>query len=90
MKLAVAFSVAFSCVSCSAASFGRFFVVTFENADYADVAADKYFQTLAGRGLLLTNQHGVTHPSQPNYLAMIAGSDFGVNTDLNVDLVYVF
>ena len=29
---------------------------------------------LVKRGLLLTDAHGVTHPSQPNYLALFSGS----------------
>jgi acid phosphatase len=35
--------------------------------------ADPYFTTLARRGTLLTHYYGIAHPSQPNYLALLAG-----------------
>lgn len=37
-----------------------------------------FMNSLALRGALLTNSHGLTHPSQPNYLDLFAGSDYGV------------
>jgi len=37
-----------------------------------------YFAALAKRGQLLTNYHALTHPSQPNYVAMIFGDAMGV------------
>ncbi|CAJ0914149.1 11688_t:CDS:2 [Entrophospora sp. SA101] len=43
---------------------------------------DKYLSYLANQGILLSNFHGVWHPSQPNYIAMIRGSKGGVVVDL--------
>ena len=40
-----------------------------------------YLNTLARRGLVLTDSHGETHPSEPNYLALFAGQTFGVTSD---------
>lgn len=40
-----------------------------------------YINQLAQQGAVLTNNHGVTHPSEPNYLAMFAGSTFGLASD---------
>jgi hypothetical protein len=38
-------------------------------------------KTLIAGGLLLTNSHGVQHPSQPNYLDLFSGSDQRVTND---------
>ena len=40
-----------------------------------------FINKLASRGALLTNMHGETHPSQPNYLAMFSGSTQGITDD---------
>jgi acid phosphatase len=40
-----------------------------------------FINKLASRGALLTNMHGETHPSQPNYLAMFSGSTQGITND---------
>ena len=42
---------------------------------------DSYIHALAKQGMLLTSSHGVTHPSQPNYLALFSGSTQGVTND---------
>ncbi len=39
------------------------------------------FNALIDRGTLLTNYFATTHPSLPNYLAMISGSTFDITTD---------
>ena len=36
--------------------------------------AAPYINTLANRGALFTQSYGITHPSQPNYLAFFSGS----------------
>ena len=59
-------------------------VVMEENHSYGEIvgAADApYLNSLAARGAVFTNAHGVTHPSQPNYLALFAGSTFGLASD---------
>src|SRR5690348_14310383 len=40
-----------------------------------------YIGQLARAGMLFTDAHGVTHPSQPNYLAIFSGSTQGVKDD---------
>jgi acid phosphatase len=52
------------------------FIIVLENNSLQTVLAVPYFSALAKRGALLTNYHGVTHPSEPNYIAMIAGDTF--------------
>ncbi|KAG0327210.1 hypothetical protein BG000_001043 [Podila horticola] len=68
-------------------SFDKFFMIVFENMDYRKVAANPYFSSLAKKGNLLTNYHAITHPSQPNYIAMISGSTQGCkdNKDYNFE-----
>src|SRR5205085_222238 len=52
------------------------FVLVMENESGATVLQNPYFRDLAARGARLSNYHAVAHPSQPNYLAMIAGAPF--------------
>jgi len=58
-------------------------VVIEENRGYAQIMdklrSDSYIHSLAKRGVLLTQSYGVTHPSQPNYLALFSGSMQGVS-----------
>ena len=60
-------------------------VVMMENRDYDLVAGSAqapYFnRTLLRQGALLRNSHAVTHPSEPNYLAIFSGSTHGVSSD---------
>ncbi len=60
-------------------------VIVLENNSRDKVLAIPYFKQLADRGVLLSNYHGVTHPSQPNYIAMIAGDTY-ISDDGNHDL----
>jgi len=53
-------------------------VVIEENRAYEQIMdplkKDSYIHALSKRGMLFTNAFGVTHPSQPNYLALFSGS----------------
>jgi phosphatidylinositol-3-phosphatase len=40
-----------------------------------------YINSLAAQGALFSNSHAVTHPSQPNYLALFSGSTQGISSD---------
>jgi acid phosphatase len=56
-------------------------IVVEENRAYSHIIgnmAAQYINGLANRGALFTQSYGVTHPSQPNYLALFAGSTMGV------------
>lgn len=53
--------------------------VVLENTDYEQALAQPFLAQLARNGGLLTNYTAVTHPSQPNYFALTAGSTFGAN-----------
>ncbi|KAJ3301022.1 hypothetical protein HDV03_001475 [Kappamyces sp. JEL0829] len=67
-------------------AFDRVFTIVLENRNYDNAMKQSYFQSLASRGRLMTNYHGVTHPSQPNYIAMISGSTKGVSGDGDVSI----
>jgi hypothetical protein len=56
-------------------------VVIEENHSYQEIIGNPdapYMNQLASQGASLTDMHGVTHPSQPNYIAMFSGSTQGV------------
>ena len=60
-------------------------VVIEENKPYSQIIGNTsqapYINSLAAEGAVFTQSFGVTYPSQPNYLALFAGSTFGVTTD---------
>jgi acid phosphatase len=64
--------------------FDHIVVVMEENHAYDQIigSADApYINSLAQRGALFTDSHAVAHPSQPNYLALFAGSTFDLSSD---------
>ena len=59
-------------------------VVIFENKHRSSVIGSgqaPYLNKLAAEGASMTNSYGVTHPSQPNYLALFSGSTQGVTSN---------
>jgi acid phosphatase len=55
-----------------------------ENKDYASIngsAEAPYLNSLARQGATFTHSFAITHPSQPNYVAIISGSTQGVTSD---------
>src|SRR5262249_4677316 len=59
-------------------------IVVEENRSYTGItgAPDApYIASLASQGAVFTDAHAVSHPSQPNYLALFAGDTFGVISD---------
>ena len=59
--------------------FDRVLIIVLENVDYERAVQDPSLQALAAQGASFTNFHALFHPSYPNYLAMIAGTDFGLH-----------
>jgi len=60
------------------------FVITLENQSRDGVIGDPsapFITRLARRYGEAADYYGVTHPSEPNYLAQISGKTFGVNDD---------
>ncbi|KAF1990474.1 acid phosphatase phoa [Aulographum hederae CBS 113979] len=62
-------------------AFDRIAIIWLENTDYDKAAGDPNLAYLAKKGITLSNYHGVTHPSEPNYVAAIGGDYFGMNND---------
>ena len=55
-----------------------------ENHAYSEVignAAAPYLNQLARQGAVFTHSYAITHPSEPNYLALFSGSTHGVTAD---------
>ncbi|KAL1936403.1 hypothetical protein VTP01DRAFT_537 [Rhizomucor pusillus] len=69
-------------------SFDRVVIIIHENQDYAKVAKDPYFSSIAKNhnGIVTTNYLALTHPSQPNYIGMISGSMSSVFLDFDSDI----
>ncbi|KAK9314905.1 phosphoesterase family-domain-containing protein [Lipomyces starkeyi] len=63
------------------AAFNRFIQIWLENADYTKAAADPSLQTLAKQGISFSNYWASTHPSEPNYISVVGGDYFGMNSD---------
>ena len=63
----------------SAHHFERVLIIVLENGDYEAAEKDKNLADLAAHGASFSNFHALFHPSYPNYLAMVAGTDFGVH-----------
>jgi acid phosphatase len=61
-------------------------VVIEENRSYSQIMdklrSDSYIHALARRGTLFTQSYGITHPSQPNYLALFSGSTQGITSNI--------
>jgi phospholipase C len=66
-------------------SIRRVIVIVLENTDYGTALEMPFLKSLAAQGALLTQYYGVMHPSQPNYIAMIAGNPYSSSNDL-IDL----
>ncbi len=60
--------------------FKRVVIVVLENTDFSKAISQPFLTDLANRGALLTQLAATTHPSQPNYIALIAGSTLGVSS----------
>ncbi|KAI1769987.1 phosphoesterase-domain-containing protein [Hypoxylon cercidicola] len=62
-------------------AFDRLAIIWLENTDYDMAIGDPNLAWLAKRGITLTNYNALTHPSQPNYIASVAGDYFGMQND---------
>jgi hypothetical protein len=89
--LAAALVIAFGSQPASATSstassprYDHIFVIIEENHGFLDVignAAAPNLNALAKQFGLATNYFGVTHPSEPNYVAFLGGNSFGIADD---------
>ena len=68
----------------AAGHYDHIFVIVEENHGYSDVIgnpAAPNLNALAAEYGIATNYHAVAHPSEPNYVALLGGSTFTVNSD---------
>jgi phosphatidylinositol-3-phosphatase len=63
--------------------FDHIVLVMFENKASSQITAASapYFTSLAGQGASFSQSYAITHPSQPNYLALFSGGTQGVTND---------
>lgn len=62
----------------------RIVVVVMENRSFSEIidgSQAPFLRSLAGSGALFTDSAAVTHPSEPNYLALFSGSTQGITGD---------
>ncbi len=62
-------------------AFGHVFVVLMENLSAAGATSVASIAALAARYESTTDWYAVSHPSLPNYLALVSGSTWGVSSD---------
>jgi phospholipase C len=65
-------------------AFDHIILIVFENRNYDEVIGNSqmpYFNQLASQNVLLTQSYAVTHPSLPNYIALVSGSTYGITSD---------
>lgn len=61
--------------------FEHIVVIVFENKEFGSVIGSPnmpYFNVLAQTNTLLTQHYAVTHPSLPNYIALVSGDTHGI------------
>ncbi|MEP6896583.1 MAG: alkaline phosphatase family protein, partial [Chloroflexota bacterium] len=71
-------------------NFDHIVIIIFENKEFGSVignSAMPNYNKLAHDYTLLTQFYAVTHPSLPNYLALIGGDTFGITSDCNTCFV---
>ncbi len=70
--------------------FDHVLVVVLENKAQSDVLGSPDapgFNSLASRYAVLSRYRGITHPSLPNYLALVSGSTQGIHSDCSICVV---
>lgn len=73
----------------AAPPFRKVFIVVLENTAYDAALAQPFLRDLAAGGALLTNFFAEAHPSFPNYVALTAGSTYGVTSLVTLDVPHV-
>jgi hypothetical protein len=63
--------------------FDHVVLVMFENKASSQITASSapYFTSLAAQGASFSQSYAITHPSQPNYIALFSGATQGVTND---------
>lgn len=64
------------------------FLIVMENSEYTEIIGNKdfpYLNGLAAQYTVADSYYAISHPSLPNYLALLAGHTFGITTDCTSD-----
>jgi hypothetical protein len=61
-------------------------IVVLENTNYQNTKNQPFLSEFSKNGASLNNMIALTHPSQGNYISMVAGDTFGIKNDKNIDL----
>src|SRR5688572_5473279 len=67
-------------------NFGHIAIIMFENKEFGSVIGNPQmpnFNRLAVEYTLLTQYYAIRHPSLPNYIALMGGDTFGIDTNCN-------
>jgi hypothetical protein len=67
-------------------NFGHIAIIMFENKEFGSVIGNPQMPTynrLATEYTLLTQYYAIRHPSLPNYIALVGGDTFGIDTNCN-------
>ncbi len=72
VTLALLLSLQTQAASPNGSHFKKVLFIIFENTDYAAALKQPYFQQLTTQGALLQNMTGMVHPSQGNYISLLA------------------
>jgi phospholipase C len=65
-------------------NFSHIVIIIFENKEFGSVIGNSkmpYFNLLASTYTLLTQHYATTHPSLPNYISLIGGDTFGIDSN---------
>ncbi|KAI0261864.1 phosphoesterase family-domain-containing protein [Gloeopeniophorella convolvens] len=62
-------------------AFDRFIQIWIENTDFEAANSTAAFTNLAKQGILLDQYYALTHPSEPNYVAVVGGDFWGMADD---------
>jgi acid phosphatase len=82
--LAATFALPASPAHAALPAYNKIVVVIEENHSYSEVIGNSnapYITSLANNGAKMTQSFAVTHPSEPNYLALFSGSTQGLTDD---------
>ncbi|MBB5633362.1 hypothetical protein BKA04_001585 [Cryobacterium mesophilum] len=74
----------------SSSGFDHIYVIMLENHSQSSVIGDvnaPYITSLANTYSMADHYYGVTHPSMPNYIASIAGDNYGIQDDNDQNVV---
>ena len=79
-------TIFFSLSAFAKPNFKKVMIIVLENTNYEKALMQPFLSDFAKRGAILENMTALTHPSQGNYISMIAGDTFNIKDDKKIDL----